>query len=379
MRKLLFVIPGLGIGGTNSSLESLYNHICKEYDVQVFAISYHTKKRDYSFNKALLPTNKVLSFLFTDYSVQRGLNKLKAFVYKVLQSCLRLFGIDLMSIVAKRVVKRIENSNEYDCVVAFQEGFATRFVSWFHNNNRIAWIHCDYSKWCPNGSELGVYNRFNQIVCVSKYTASVFKGYYTALKDRVVAIHNLLDIERLSVLSQQNDLDIHIGKDKFIILSAGRFSEVKRFREIPRIAFSIKQNGGDFAWYIIGPDGGGLEMKHFEDNLKKYNIGDCVQWLGGKDNPYPYFKSASLYACTSESEACPMVFAEAKYFGLPIVTVDFPSAYEFVNDSTGKIVKLDDMACAIAEIMRLNTGTIYNADVYDEEELIMAQLHHLFN
>ena len=354
MKKILFVTPGVGIGGTNSSLEALYSYIKDDFEIKVFAIAYHSTSRSYTFDNALLPFSRPLSLLYTNYATQRGFSRCIAFFYKAIQSLLRLLDIDLKTVVAKKVVKKIESNYLFDYVVAFQEGFATEFVSFFKSSNKIAWIHCDYDNWLPQGSELTLYENYLKIVCVSKYTASVFANRYPSLKNRILPIHNLLEISRINSLSEQNVGDERFSTDQFTILSAGRFCVVKRFREIPHVAFLLKQQGYTFKWYILGPDNKDSEMTDYNNNLEKYNVQDCVMWLGDKPNPYPYFKSVDLYVCTSESEACPMVFKEARYFGLPIVSTDFPSSFEFVKDGEGLVSPIEELSDAIIKILQQN-------------------------
>lgn len=359
IQSILFVTPSLGMGGTNPSLEALYNHVKDLYDIHVFAIAHQSRARRYSFDEVLLPQSAPLSMLYTDYYKQRGFNKVIAFVFKTTQTLFRYFKIDLKMIVARQVVKSLESCYSFDNVIAYQEGFATQFVSYFQNLNKIAWIHCNYDNWMPKEkSELTLYSKYKTIVCVSEYTASVFANRYNSLIDRVVAIYNLIDSERIQLLSKYTIEDDRFKTDKFTLLSAGRFNSVKRFREIPRIASYLKNHSIKFNWYILGVENDVSEMYAFQQGLISYDVNDCVKWLGGKSNPYPYFKSSDIYICTSESEACPMVFIEAKILGLPVLTTDFPSAYEFIEDGeNGLVAPIDKLANTIIEV--INNREVY--------------------
>ena len=89
-------------------------------------------------------------------------------------------------------------------------------------------------------------------------------------------------------------------------------------------------------------------------NIKEYDVADCVKVLGEKKNPYPFFKSANLLVSTSISEACPMIFNEAKILNLPIISSDFPSAYEFiVPGKDGYICDIDTMPTMIEQIIQI--------------------------
>lgn len=226
-------------------------------------------------------------------------------------------------------------------------------------------------------SEEGMYSQFSKIVCVSSYTASVFFNRYPTLKNRTFAIHNMIDYDRIISLADEKIADEKFVDDRYIILSVGRFAKEKRFHEIPRIASVLKASNMSFRWYIIGPEYGKPEVEQFNENLLHYKVDDCVCWLGGKTNPYPYFKKADLYVCTSESEACPMVFIEAKILGVPIVTTNFPSAYEFINDNDGSIVSFDELDKGIKNAANNTKREMFSDKSSNDKTL--KQVKRLFN
>lgn len=339
MKKILFIIPGLKTGGTNSSLNSLVNSMSSLADICVFTLSYHDKNQDYSFEEKLIKPNATLSLLCTNYKNLRGGNLLLCITFKVISRLLKIAKFDLYDYYFRRFTNKIEKEYKPDFVVAYEEGISTQFVSFFTNTPKIAWIHCNYDKYLPPGlSEEHIYGEFYRIVCVSKYTAGVFSRRYPSFADRTITIYNLVDISRIEALSLMDIEDNRFRKDRKVILSVGRFNRVKRFSYIPRIASSLKQQGLLFYWYIIGPQTTDSDYEDFSKNLIEYDVADCVIWLGPKSNPYPYFRLSDLYVCLSESEACPMVFIEASVCKLKVVTTDFPSASEFINDIEGTMM-----------------------------------------
>lgn len=378
MKTLLFIIPSLKTGGTNSSLDAMFSQLNKDYNISVFAISHQPRNHNYSFDEVLLQQDVILSLLFSNYTDQKGKYKLFAFFLKSLQSILRIVGIDLGMDYGKRVIRRLESQIKPDYVIAFQEGFATKFTSLFNNPSKIAWIHCNYNAYLPQGkSEEALYSGFIKIVCVSEYTSSVFMQRYPSLANHTLAIHNIIDCDRIMEKAKEPIDDPRFETQGLILLTVGRFSPVKRFREIPKIAFEIKRQGIRFRWYILGPQDNSKECDVFLANQAQYDVHDCVRWLEGKSNPYPYFKVSDLYVCLSESEACPMVFLEAKLFGLPIVTTDFPSAYEFVSQGEGAITSMETLSDAIVTVARQAYKTGFNDHVYDNTK-VLERLNALF-
>lgn len=380
MKKILFIIPNLATGGTNSSLEALYSKLKDSCEISVFAMSHHPRSHCYLFDKVLLPQNRKLSLIFSNYSDQKGLLKLFAFWYKIVRSMYKVMGKDYLLVFGRKVVEKLEKKDHYDSVVAFQEGPATAFTSFFNNVNKIAWIHCDYDKYLTKGqSEEIIYNTYQKVVCVSKYTASVFANRYPALAERTLAIHNLIDVDRVKRLAEESIEDKRFITNEVTLLSLGRFSSVKRFREIPAIAAELKIQKVAFSWYVVGPGEGTVEAEAFICNMKKYEVDDCVKWLGGKTNPYPYFKASTIYVCVSETEACPMVFKEAQVFGLPIITTDFPSSYEFVKEGEGIIAPFEKIADSIIAMVNHIKSGICVSCVENSDKLVFNQLITLFD
>lgn len=104
--------------------------------------------------------------------------------------------------------------------------------------------------------------------------------------------------------------------------------------------------------------------------------------LGAKDNPYPYLRRSDLVVCTSISETFSYVIGEAKVLGVPVVSTNFGTAKEVLDDRHGVIAELEEMADAIA-------GLINDASVYDrlkrnlkdyryDNDKILAKVYSLF-
>ena len=349
MKKILFIIPSLEIGGTLSSFISLYNQLCVKYDIHIFALS-HDGLQDIPFASSLLPKDKLIHAYRCKLSNTSGLYKYFVAGIKIACRVLRVLKIK-ESCIYNFAIRKL--NNKYDVVIGFQEELPNEFASKILSKKKIAWIHCDYSRHPACGKELNIYKKFDKIVCVSKYTAEVFKEYYPELSDRIGYIYNILDKQKILNKSVDKNLDSRFLKDNFTIISVGRITKVKRFEFIPKIANFLKQKGLNFQWYIIGPNIGDTCFYELQNNIKLFQVDDCVIYLGGKSNPYPYFKNSNLLVSLSMSEACPMIFNEAKILGIPSISTDFPTASEFIKDGfDGKICTLEQMGEVIFNVMK---------------------------
>ena len=358
MKRLLFIIPSLATGGTNSSLDALYEYLRVRFDISVFAISHCPRNHKYTFDEILLPVDRVLSYSFSNYSDLKGLDKVKATWYKLLRLLFRRLQRDWDGFLEKRAVRDVRRKHTFDTVIGFQEGSATKMASLFEEAYTIAWIHSNYDAYLDKmHSEESIYAQFDRIVCVSEYTSSVFCRRYPSLDWKVVTVYNLINSKKVLCLGEEQIDDDRFIRKSHTFVTIGRFSEVKRFREIPSVAQYLRSRGLDFVWYIIGPSEDSVEFRSFIENSERFGVKECVKWLGGKANPYPYYKASDLYVCLSESEACPMVFKEAQLFGLPIVTTNFPSSFEFIKGENGIIAPLAEIGEAIISMVsRINRG-----------------------
>ena len=360
MKKILFVIPSSQIGGVTTSLCSIIDYFKNsDYYIRIFATT-HQQGCEISYKNLLLPEDELLSSYWCVYSRETPRRKLKFLGMKILKQLTLRFGWSLEDWLFIRAIKRIESKYQFDTIVAFSEGDTTKFVSYSTYPNKIAWIHSNYVVSFPDSTfnESSIFNKFNTIVNVSKYTNSCFINRYPSLENKCTAIYNLLDTDRINRLSKEKIIDNRFNnlKEDFVVLSVGRVCKVKQYSKIPEIVSKIKVNHPNIKWYIIGPlDSDPIEVSLLKESIEKENVQNNVILLGGKKNPYPYFIQAHLLVSTSLSEACPMIFNEAKILKLPVVSSDFGSAYEFINDGVdGVITPIDFMSVQISRLIEDN-------------------------
>lgn len=338
-KKLLFVIPEYSIGGTNTSLKNLLSFIDRnKYDISIYSL--YEDGTDF-FKKEFHPYIVKKSLL---YHLAHD-NKLTR---KVMGLLMKLSSKVNFNWLYRYEANRI-NKPGYDTVIAFQECSATYFVSMMKDcKNRIAWIHCDYKN---RGifSEYSIYARFNHIVSVSLSAVESVCNIYPELSNRISCIYNTIDTEMIKRKASIIPNPYNDNQNCFRILSVGRFVEIKQFHRIPQIVEQLKKvTDKSFCWYIIGE---GIARSEVERAVEKMGLSEIIHFLGEKSNPYPYFYHADLHVCTSASESFSYTIAESKILHTPVVTNDFPVAYEVVDSSTGWICNVKDMAFILRDII----------------------------
>ena len=360
--KVLIVVPSFRNGGTITSLKNIVSSIdLDKHQIDVFAITNTGSNSDFIANYVNVLgqnlDNKIISTSLK-ISIKKSVFKLVKFVKKTLEK----IGIDISPVAFKPVVRRLEQNN-YDLVISFQEGQATKFVSYFKKARKISWVHCDYKNMLRIANikpQHNLYSKIDKIVCVSEYTKNVFISLLPETTPKTIPLHNLISekiiIERSN---DQNEMDTNFNYDGFRIVSLGRIDPVKRFSSIPKIVNDLKKRGLKFRWYIIG-GGNGQEKGLLNKNISEYSVQEELLLLGEKNNPYPYIKEADLLVSTSLSEACPNVINEAKILGTPIVATDFGSVYEFIEDNVNGLISPIETIADKIEQMISNEAT-YNS------------------
>ena len=339
MIKVLFVIPEYSFGGTNKSLENLLALMDKrKYDVSVYCL--YEDGGDY-YKKVFAPYIIKKSKLYYWLHDNIYTRKIMGFVNKITKT-------DHFTFLYKYEATFLQRKYDFDIVVAYQEGKVTEVVSFFPSVRRIAWVQCDYPQLVGNvryDIDKAYYDGYDKIVCVSDYTAKSMRSFFKLPVDKVIGIHNTLDVKY--IVSKAEGKAPEFDNSVFNIVSIGRLHEEKQFEKIPQIVSQMKVST-PFCWYIIGS---GPDEELIRGEIKKYHLKDNVILLGMKDNPYPYIKNADLVVMTSRTESFSYVIAEAKLLHTPVLSSDFPVAYEVLDESCGWITPLCEIPSLLSMII----------------------------
>ena len=109
-----------------------------------------------------------------------------------------------------------------------------------------------------------------------------------------------------------------VNKSKFEIISVGRLSEQKDYRTLLK-SLSLVKKKHNFNLKILGI---GKELTNLKKLAQDLEIADNVEFLGFKENPYPYIKSSDLFVLSSKWEGFGLVLVEALALGTPVIATD---------------------------------------------------------
>lgn len=111
--------------------------------------------------------------------------------------------------------------------------------------------------------------------------------------------------------------------------SVGRIENQKAFDRIVGVLKRLDGLKDKINWIVIG---NGSQRKMIERQIIQEKLQDSIRFVGPKTNPYPYIANSDLFVLTSIYESQPMVIMEALTIGIPVVSTNFESAYELLEN-----------------------------------------------
>ncbi len=331
MKKVIILNHGLHICGVSRTLVNFANNLVKNgYDVTI-----KLEINDLTLASELDERVKCSLFLKEPYIFGLRVRGFLKFYYSLLKLLYKL---------PRRWQYKLVVGKGYDIEIGFNRGAAARIISASTNRaaTKLTWVHNDYMK---NSNPVAgfenvtdasnAYSKFDNVVCVSSQAEQSFIRKFGDTGNTVTRF-NIMDVSRIERLSDEK---ITTNKNKFTILSVGRLCEGKNYSALLKVAKLLEEKiPNQIDYWIIGDGELSAELEKEKEELKLKN----VHFLGAKENPYPYFKNADLYLCTSIYEGLSTTVIEALISGLPIITTDCTGMRDILGDSEyGIIVPID--------------------------------------
>lgn len=349
--RILFVAEELNINGAMMSLLALLRALPMEkYDLSLFLFKHGGELM------SQLPKHiDVLPELFP-YAVHRMALKdalketikrgrIDLMFYRVLVSFQRYFKLDYNLWAFLPSIK-----SDFDIACCYTDGFvAAMTMRKTVATKKICWIHYVYTK---EPQPKYVYNALIKAnICVPvSIEAGKALSQILGVKVKQHIIHNITDasvcIDRASEPCERPRIE---GVSR--VVSVGRVTFAKYFEIIPAVAQKLKTSGIRFEWYIIGM---GEQYAELVDMVDRMNLSDCVYFIGPRDNPMPWIKSADVFVNPSRYESWGMTVSEALCLGKAVITSDIPVFAEQIrNEENGLMCSVvpENLANAIIRVL----------------------------
>ena len=299
MKKLVFGITSMNIGGAEKVLVDLINNLKIDYDITLFTI----------YKKGILLDElkdiKIIGLINKKYEDLSFITK------KILG--ISFFLKPYLYLIYSKYIK-----NKYDTEVAFLEGPITNLFSFKSNANKIAWVHTDLSKHYKNINKYkDYYNNYHKIIFVSN---DALDGYNSVIKNDIekMVIHNYIDSSRVKHLARAYVVK-NIDTKTISFLSVSRLVSAKALDRLASVSKKLIENNYNHKIYVIGD---GPEKENLEKLIDSLDLKDNFILLGEKENPYPYMKKANYLLIPSLYEGYPTVAIEGIILGCRIISTD---------------------------------------------------------
>lgn len=363
MKKIIFGITGLTLGGAERVLVDISNRLVEKYDVTIFTI-YANGELEEELDKRV---HRISLYDFK-YSQLQGMKK-RIVPLKVLFNKRKIFN------------KYIDNE-KYFAQIAFLEGPVTRIFSVKSKNgaNKIAWIHNDMSKVFGKGIkskikrviDRNIYEKYDTLAFVSIDNLDKFNKLYDDMDlPHETVINNYINSERILKLAKEPIEDV-FKKEDVNIVQVSRLVEQKAIDRLIRVHSKLMKKGFKHKIFIVGD--GPLKEK-LEKQIEKLGIKDSFILLDAKQNPYPYIQNADYFGLFSNFEGYPMVIEEAKILRKYILATNTATREALINYSKfSQIVDNNEegieQAIKFAISNKGNVKKMQNSYTYDNDRII---------
>lgn len=325
-KKLLFINGHLNAGGVEKALIDVLRHIDYErFDVDLLLLE---GLGDYA---PLLPEEIRV--------IERPLQNTFGSIAGSLSRCIRerdwfCFRMRLIFLVMKLfgqkhirpAGKMLLGNRRYDCAIGFRPGICTQIAAFAANaDRRITWWHHGEIN-VPRSDYPEAALACDAVAVVSDPCRAMLAREFPELADKMVTIHNMLDV---AAVSQRTEPDPYPDKSVKHIVSVGRLAPEKHFENAVHTAKVLKDRGIRFRWHLVGD---GPLRGELEALVNELDVSDCFIFEGNQPNPYPFFRHADLFVHPSYVESFGIVVTEAMALGIPCVVTRSLGPEEFVED-----------------------------------------------
>lgn len=363
MKRILFVIESLNLGGAEKSLVTLLNLLdYSKYQVDLLLFAQGGPFQELLPRKVnLLPVPEYFAYTSISWkNLGRKLKEPKKFFAQL------HYSISIRTGKHNHVEKAVlfwkasrhcfgAMQKEYDVAIAYAQGIPTFFVAEkVRAKKKAAWINVTY---LPKGKYLNyikpMYDQFDYVNAVSESVRQQMQNTFAIPDTKTIVIKDILDVRFAYRMAEMpSNAEKEMPPHGLRILTVGRLAYMKGHDIAIEAARLLEKCGIDFIWYFLGE---GSLRKKLEEQISSYDLQEKVILLGSSNNPYPYFRACDLYVQPSRFEGFGITLAEAKMFRKPIVTTNFDAVgAQFINEKNGLIV--DISAQAIADgILRMLT------------------------
>ena len=253
-------------------------------------------------------------------------------------------------------------------------------VGWFHSEIQVPKLQPLVPKILEH------FPQFHYMIYCSEKIKNLMHEHYPNLNyPKESVIINAIPIEEIK---QKANADFLLpNAESKIFVSVGRLHTRKGYHKLMDAHKKLLNEGFQHTVIIIGD---GEELPNLLEQQKNLGVQKSFVFAGNQMNPYPFIKNADFFIMPSESEAWPLVIAEALILQKPIIATKVGDVESMIEDrKTGYLIDYDtnEIYVAMKEFLtneklvsdlRENLTAIEkqfdNKKIFDEVEEIFVNL-----
>lgn len=244
---------------------------------------------------------------------------------------------------------RILGNKKFDIEIApTYSAFSSVINSSNRESKKVGWFHSEINVFSlqPLVSDiLKNFPEFDHMIYCSQKIKDLMHIHYPDLKyPKESVVINAIPIDEIKQKAEEKIESLPEGP---VFVSVGRLHSRKGYHKLIDAHKRLIDEGFHHSIVVVGS---GEEMKNLTDQIAKHNVQKTFILLGNRMNPYPYVKNADYFILPSESEAWPLVIAEALILQKPIIATNTGDVGVMIRDQeTGYLInyETDEMYSAM--------------------------------
>lgn len=335
MKKILFVLPSLVVGGMEKMAVTLANKLDSLGNSVTLMLLDNKTDLQYELSDKVRLIHK-------PYKAHLG-QKLPYLRSKYYDD-----GMWETRAKAEQLYNYYVGKEKFDVEIAFFRGLPVKIISGSTDRAAVhlAWVHNDFrrAKGFQNnfrsaGEVFAAYSSFDRVICVSNEAQA---GFIETVGDtgNLTTIYNLLPAERIRALAEETPPEKYPRAKLHAAVVARLHDSSKGQLRLINAVTKLHNEGADISLSIVG---GGEDYEKFQQAVKDRNAESYITLHGQQKNPYPYIKNADLLVCSSYYEGFNLTVAEALILGVPVLSADCTGPREILDGGKyGILVKNSD-------------------------------------
>lgn len=375
--KILFRHRSMEMGGVEKVLLGLLNNLDRDkFEITVCLTLNQGKLRDelpQHVRKVYLTDGK------EDFSSNSLLQKLQLVARRI-----KLRKLKNNPAIADRII-----NDTFDIEIGMDYRDYDAILNSTHKNSKkIGWFHSEINvpQFQPLVPEiLKSFPQFDHMVYCSHKIKDMMHQYYPKLSyPAETVIINPIPIEEIKKKAEEKLEHFPEGP---VFVSIGRLHSRKGYHKLIEAHKRLINDGFHHSIVVIG-DGG--EMANLKAQAANSGVEKTFILAGNQMNPYPYIRKADYFVLPSESEAWPLVIAEALILQKPIVATNVGDVGLMIKDrETGYLINYEvdemyegmkafltnpELVLHIRENLKNIESQFDNQKIFDSVEKIIADL-----